>query len=269
MAREYDFRVVPLEQIDPPTHAMRADMDDRALEELTDDVKRNGVLQPLGVFPINGRMRIIWGHRRFVAAELAGELAVPCRVFANGDVHEEDYKLSENRFREDVNPADEATWFADLLERKCGHEIEQLCALVGATESYINGRLDLLRGDERVLEALRAKSINLAVARELNKGKEPDWVAFWLKDAIDQGATAATVQRWRMARDQQLRLAATNPADVQVDSNAAAPAPIGSVDACGLCLLPDDRHEMEYVLVHRSCLKLHMRQMRATAGAQS
>jgi ParB/RepB/Spo0J family partition protein len=267
--RDFDFRVIELALIDAPAIAMRAEMDDGKLGELAADIKRNGVLQPLGVFPVDGRHRIIYGHRRYVAAQLAGERVVPCRVHADGDAHEEDYKLSENRFREDVNPADEATWFADLLERRCGGDIEQLCALVNAGESYINGRLDLLRGDDQVRAELRAGRINLAVARELNKFREGDWRRFYLTEAITQGATAAVVARWRMERERIASLAAAEASGAQDTTPATNATPLGSVDACAFCLLPDDPLEMEYVRVHRSCLKAHTRQMRAAMVQQS
>lgn len=269
MPRDFDFRMVDRALIDEPANAMRAEMDDAKLGELAADIKRNGILQPLGVFPVDGRFRIIYGHRRYVASELAGEKLLPCRVHADGDVHEEDYKLSENRFREDVNPVDEATWFADLLERRCAGEIEQLCALVNATESYINGRLDLLRGDDQVRAELRASRINLAVARELNKFHEDDWRRYYLAEAIGTGATAAVVARWRIERERIVRLAVSQAAGDGAGATASTAAPLGSVDACAFCLLPDDPLEMEYVRVHRSCLKVRMREARAAVGSQS
>lgn len=269
MERDFDFRPIALELIDPPELAMRADMDDDKLAELAADIKRNGVIQPLGVYQVGDRFRIIYGHRRYVASTIAGERLLPCRVHANGDVHEEDYKLAENRFREDVNPVDEATWFADLLERRYGGDFLKLCAGVNATESYVNGRLDLLRGDDEVRDALRQGKINLAVARELNRFLEEDWRRFYLVDAIKMGATAAVVNGWRLERQKIARLQELD-AEHKPDAGAVSTAiSITTVDSCVLCWLADDPLEMEYVRVHKSCLTTAIREARAAAMRQS
>lgn len=251
--RDYDFEVVPIADIDPPELAMREAMDDGKLVELAKSIARDGILQPLGVFRVGARLRLIYGHRRFVAAELANERAVPCRIHRDGSAHEEDYKLTENRFREDVNPASEAWWFADLLERKCAGEIAKLCELVGATESYVNGRLDLLRGDEHVLTALRVGSISLSVARELNKVKAKDWCRYYLQDAIDQGATSATVQRWRIERERIEKVAAAEAAGATAAPSTPDASALTTVDQCFICGLSDSPLEMEYIKVHRDC----------------
>jgi ParB/RepB/Spo0J family partition protein len=261
--RDYTFAVLPLGDIDPPQLAMRDAMDDHKLVELSRDIQRNGVLQPLGVFLVDNRYRIIYGHRRFLAAELANEARVPCRIHPDGDAHEEDFKLSENRYREDVNPAAEATWFADLLERKCGDDIAKLCALVNATESYVNGRLDLLRGDAMVLEALRVGKITLSVARELNKFKAEDWRRFYLGDAIEQGATSAMVNRWRMERDRSDQIAAAAARGETAAAVTPDAAPLASVDRCFICELDDDPLQMEFVRVHVDCHNQHRRMRRA------
>src|SRR5947207_13926595 len=108
--RRYDFRVVPLELIDPPELAMREKMDDRRLEELAADIKRDGILQWLGVIALpDGRFRISWGHRRYVAAGLAGETVVPVRVVDDA-TKGEDFKIQENYHQDPLNPMAEATY---------------------------------------------------------------------------------------------------------------------------------------------------------------
>jgi len=266
-ARSYDFRVIPLDLIDPPPLPMRDAMDDTKLAELTDSIARKGVQSPLGVYERDGRFVISYGHRRRVAAERAGETLLPCRVYADGGATEEDDKWTENYYREEVNPAEEATWFADLLERKHGGAIEALCADLHLRESFVNGRLDLLRGDPLVLEALRARKVNLAVARELNKVKEPDWRRHYLADAVDMGATADIVKGWRIARERTATLAAA-AADPNAPTVApSSEVPIESAETCILCLIPGDEHDMAYVRVHRTCWTVHRRHQHAGSQA--
>lgn len=269
MARNYDFRVIAIALIDPPLVAMRETMDDRKLEELAADIRDNGLNQPIGVRPVGDRFRVVYGHRRRVACELARELEIPCFVLADDDDVEESRKISENWLREETNPAEEATYFAHLLEHKYHGAIEPMCRALGVRESRINNRLELLRGHEFVLDALRAKKIILAVARELNKVRNEGYARLYLEQAIQFGATAPVVARWRMAREQMDKAAALEASGEIVAPDPLSAPPIQTVDHCLLCALASDRHDMEYVLVHRSCLTSWLRQQRAQLEAQA
>lgn len=257
--RRYDFRVLPIELVDPPDVAMREQMDPDKLTELTEDIRRNGMIQPGGVIINGDRYRVVYGHRRRIASELAGESVFPAFVYpADSDV-EEDLKIAENTIREDVNPAEEATYLATLLDKKCNGEIERLCRLVKRRESWINGRLDLLRGDDDVFEALKRQRITLTVARELNKVKNPTYRALFLDDAIAQGATATTVINWRMNADRMDRLQDAAASPEAAEHQPSTEGAIADVDVCVLCRLSSDPHLMEYVRVHRDCHAQHRR----------
>lgn len=269
MARDYDFRVIAIELIDPPLVAMRETMDDRKLAELAADIRENGLRQPIGVRPVADRFRVSYGHRRRVACELAGEPLIPCLVLADDDDVEEAGKIAENWLREETNPAEEATYFARLLEQKYRGAIEPMCRALGVTEARINSRLALLLGHEFVLDALRAKRINLAVARELNKVKNEGYARLYLSQAIEFGATAAVVARWRIAREQMDKAAELEASGQIVTAPAESLTPAQSVDHCILCALASDPLEMEYVRVHRSCLTSWLRQQRAQLEAQA
>ena len=268
-ARSYDFRLIPLEAIDPPAITMREHMDDRKLEELAASIRSDGLRQPIGVRPVGDRYRVAYGHRRLIACGLVGEAAIPCFVLADDSDEEEAAKIAENWLREDTNPAEDATYFAYLLEHRYDGNIELLCRSLGVKESRVQGRLDLLRGDSAVLEALRASRITLAVARELNRMKDEGWRRHYLADAIEQGATASVVQRWRIDADRRAELARTSGAEPDADASAAAPVPLTSIDRCLLCALDDDPLEMEFVRVHRSCHTQHRRLQRAAERSVS
>lgn len=269
LTRDYDFRVIAYELIDPPSVAMRENMDDGKLAELAADIRRAGVQSPLGVFEVGERFRIIYGHRRYVAAGLVAERKLPCRVHKDGSAREEDYKFRENYYREEVNPAEEATWLAHLLEEKHGGAIEALCAELNLTESFVNGRLDLLAGDVRVLDALRKKQINLAVARELNKIKHRDYLAVVLTDAVREGLTAGEVMRRRQDVDRTLRMQEIGADPAVANLAPSREASVESVDACLLCESPEDPLSMIRVAVHKDCLTSLMRRNRTAAAKEA
>lgn len=253
-ARRYDFRIVPIGLIDPPEVAMRRAMDPDKLDELRASIKADGLKQPIGLRPTGDRFRVSYGHRRLVAAGMAGETELPAFILADDDDVEESSKIAENWHREDTNPAEEAIYFEYQLTHKYAGDIERMCRALGVKESRVNNRLDLLRGFEDVFEALQARQINLGVARELNRIKTPAFRTLVLRDAIAEGATAGTVQARRLNIE---RMEMATAAGANGDA-AAVPAstetPIGSVDRCLLCDSTQDPHEMVYVRAHRSCL---------------
>jgi ParB/RepB/Spo0J family partition protein len=286
-----DVRVIPLALIDEPELAMREMMSDEGLESLVASIKALGLLQNLVVVQAGDRFRVAAGHRRRIALPLAGKTEAHCLVFPEGTPLEEAAKVAENTEREDVNPAAEATYYLWLLTHRCGGDVERLCAIVNRKESHVLDRLDLTRGDPAVLEALRPPStrkpdsalavafpdhdltllgqISLAVARELNKVKEDNFRALFLRDALQQGANATAVRRWRQQRDQDRRYHETLAESSHHPLAPSEESTIVSIDACPLCGSAEDSHDTEYVRVHRSCRAVFARQQRERVGAGS
>ena len=65
---------------DFPDHPFKVRMDE-SMTELADSVKDRGVLSPVLVRPMpDGGYQMVSGHRRKMAAELAGLPTVPCIV---------------------------------------------------------------------------------------------------------------------------------------------------------------------------------------------
>lgn len=258
-----DMRSIPTELIDPPELAMREKMSDVGLEVLADSFRRHGQLQNIGVVVTGDRYRVIYGHRRRVAADLAGLTELVARVFPEGTPDEEALKVSENEEIEPVNAAAQATYYRELLDERCGGDVRKLIVLVRRTENFILDRLDLTRGDPKVLDALRHGRINLSVAKELNKVHEELYRGMWLHDAIHQGLNARALRVLRGNRDRDRHIsegAATSPPAPVAPSTAVA---IEHLDACLLCGSPQDQHEMTYIRVHRSCQTMWFREKAA------
>ena len=71
---------LPLGQLQPGRYQPRTRMDESALQELADSIRRHGLMQPIVVRPLAAsRWEIIAGERRFRAARLAGLAEVPDR----------------------------------------------------------------------------------------------------------------------------------------------------------------------------------------------
>jgi ParB/RepB/Spo0J family partition protein len=107
---------LPLSRVLPHGKNPRTEL--AALDELTESIKAQGVLEPLIVAPLNGtQYTIIAGHRRREAAKKAGLLNVPCWIREDLDTPDKQLAamLVENTQRVDLTPIEEADAYAQLV----------------------------------------------------------------------------------------------------------------------------------------------------------
>lgn len=252
---------ISITEINPPAHPVRAAIDEAALQDLADDIRRVGVIVPLAVKAASGRYEVIHGHRRLLAAMRAEVALLPCLVWEEGDLDDTAAKVHENFYREDLSPVEEAAFYAELFER-LGQDVDRVCELVRQNRSYVEGRLSLLSGDRRVLEALAARQISIGVANQLNKLKRESDRHYLLDWAIREGATVAKVADWCRSYNQLADL----PPDTGATPTAPAPSPepLPDPNVCFICGSKEDPWEFEFHYIHKSC----RRRMEAEAARQ-
>lgn len=137
-----EFQLVPLSQLVPgPDH--RKHVDRTVFDDLVASVKQHGVLEPLLVRPVDGKLEVVAGRRRLAAAKAAKAETVPVRVIVLTDEEAAEVSIVENLQREDVHPLDEADGYARLLA-KAGR-IDDVAARVGKSVPYVAARLSLTR----------------------------------------------------------------------------------------------------------------------------
>ena len=152
--------------------------DDGALHELSVNIRTEGrVLSPLLVRPripplfagdpeaIAG-YEIVFGHRRYRAAVLAGLTEVPCMVRAMTDDEARRAQISENLQRKDVHPIEEAEAYQKLIG-DFGHTQEMLGKLVHKSRSHIANLLRLLDLPRPVQERVVDGELTMGHARAL------------------------------------------------------------------------------------------------------
>lgn len=78
-AAEKNITMVALADIQPSGFNPRKRFDEAALYELAESIKRQGVLQPITVRPVDGtdRYGIVFGERRYRASVIAGRTKFP------------------------------------------------------------------------------------------------------------------------------------------------------------------------------------------------
>lgn len=251
------LRNLPVDLIDDPARPIRSYTDEGKLNELKTSMGAVGLIEPIVVFQKGERFEVIAGHRRLMAAQQLGWREIPSVCYKSAPEAIEAIKLHENVNREDLNPADEAQFFAELLPL-CGDDTDKLAEKVRATRQYVEGRLMLLQGDPAVMEALAQEKISFAVAEELNKFQQEWYRRDCLYHAVEGGASARLVRMWRSKE--------TTPAAAPVgettngtDRNPVTTPPPASVFQCEYCQGTDEVFEMELVYIHRPCRRILQR----------
>lgn len=145
----------------------RTRMDEGALVDLADSIKRQGLMQPVLVRPVGeGRYEIIAGERRVRAATLAGLDEVPVLVREVADDAAAVMALVENIQREDLNPLEEAQGLQRLID-EFGLTHEQAAQAVGRSRSAATNLMRLLSLSAPVQKMLMAGDIEMGHARAL------------------------------------------------------------------------------------------------------
>lgn len=249
------FDELPIELILEPARAARETFGEQELDGLLQSIKAVGLIEPLVVQREGENYRVRAGHRRLIACRALGYQKVACVIRPEGDQMGEAVKAHENLFREDLNPAQEARYLAEMLETLGEGDMDVLAAKLKLARTYIDGRLQLLRGDPRVLEALGANTISVGVAQELNKVKDPQVRFMYLDAAMQGGASITMVRDWRVRANANASLAGTDFAPA-VDAGPLQPvAPIVTM-TCFLCRDSSDPWELEVLYAHKRCRKI-------------
>jgi ParB/RepB/Spo0J family partition protein len=247
-----EFRDVPYGLIDAPALPSRTAMDETLMDELVESVRQHGILQPLVLARTGERFEVVAGHRRSIAAGRAGLVTVPAIVYPSVVTALTAIQYAENRHREDLNAADEAILFSELLERDCAGDVDRLCAQLGEKRTYVENRLLLFHGDEEIFRQLQAGKIPIGVAQQLNRCTEQQYRRYLLHQAIVGGATVAVVSGWIADWKQQLPPASGEPVG-QASAPAPGAIPITNYFVCVCCGGTDNVHLMQPVNVHQHC----------------
>ena len=153
-------------RIHPGRYQPRTRMDERALAELSQSIRTQGVLQPVVVRPHEGGYELIAGERRWRAAQMAGLTEIPAVVREVPDESALVMALIENIQREDLNPMEQASAVQRLVDEfKMTHE--QAADAVGRSRSATTNLLRLLRLARPVQEMLMRGAIEMGHARAL------------------------------------------------------------------------------------------------------
>ena len=181
--------------IDEPAEAMRTEIPRDAVFSLAEDIKKNGLINPITVRPKGERFEVVAGHRRFLAHRYAGISSIRCVVRELDDAAAFAVMTSENLKREDVNPVDEATHAARAVEY-CKGDTDAAAEMCGESRYWVETRLQIAAMADEMKAALRTGRVGLGVALALAKCENETDRIVMLNMAITQGVSIAMAEYW-------------------------------------------------------------------------
>ena len=134
---------VPIHLLYPNPDQPRKSFDIKLLNELSDSIKQQGIIQPILVRKKNDKFEIVAGERRWRSAQIAKIHEVPVVILDIDDKKSLEFALLENIQRSDLNAIEEALGYENLIN-KFNYSQETLAQILGKSRSHITNTLRLV-----------------------------------------------------------------------------------------------------------------------------
>ncbi len=191
---------VPVEFIQPGVYQPRIDMHPEALQELSDSITAQGVVQPIVIRPIgestdsgDQKYEIIAGERRWRASQMAGLADIPAVIRDVSDQAAIAMALIENIQREELNPIEEAGALRRLIE-EFNMTHQQAADAVGRSRASVSNLLRLLELENATRRLLENGDLEMGHARALLglKGEQQSYTA---RQVVSKGMSVRETER--------------------------------------------------------------------------
>ena len=155
-----------IDEIEPMLNQPRKVFDKEKMDELTDSIRENGVIQPILVVKDKNGYTIVAGERRWRAAKAAGLKKIPAIVKDYTDNRKKQVALIENIQREDLNIVEIVKAVKELMDID-GYTQSEVAKITGKNVSTISNIVRLLKLPNQVLDMLLKGELVEGQARAL------------------------------------------------------------------------------------------------------
>lgn len=223
--------MISINQIKLPDYQPRIYFDEKQLQQLTQSIKKYGILEPLIVRtkPFSNLYELVAGGRRYQAAKLANLSEVPVTIKDLNDDQVIEIALLENLQREDLNPIEETQGILKLLAIRLAIDIKKIPAYLYklnrqyqgqiksdnnvitkeivkviqqvfddlgkfTVQSFVQNRLPLLNLPLDVLQALKEEKLAYTKGRAIAKVEDFEQRTQLLQEAITQKLSLSKIR---------------------------------------------------------------------------
>ena len=203
--------------IDDPVVAMRSELDRNALFELADNIKQNGLINPITVRPVHDdkacppgtpllhgmkhtslpcyRYEVVAGHRRLGACKIAGKIKIACVVRTLTDSEVFAIKAAENLERADIDPVDESIFISKYIEQT-GRSVPEVAKVLRRSVAYVETRLAVGNMPDYMQEYIKRGELKLGAALSLVQITNDNMRRVWVDMAVRDGVSVAQAEYW-------------------------------------------------------------------------
>lgn len=210
-----EIQKIPLSLVNPSPMNPRKTFDEGDLQELAENIEKQGLLQPITVRPNGDGYEIVCGERRFRATSLLKQKedalnversaahrkkhdrfqTIAAIVREMSDEEAFDAMITENLQRKDVDPIEEAFAFGELI--KTGKTIEEIATRFGKSVRFVTERVKLNTLIPELMLAVKDDKMPIVAAQIICKLDEEGQRRYYNSyQANINGFTKATAQRF-------------------------------------------------------------------------
>lgn len=185
---------VSLDQIVPSPLQPRKHFVPEQLTELMESIREHGIIQPLIVRRVDGKLELIAGERRFRASRELGLKEVPVIVREAADKDVLEMALIENLQREDLNPIEEARAY-ERLAREFSMKQEDIAKRVGKNRATVANAIRLLDLAASVQDMVSSGKLTTGHAKVLLTLKSADAQMSAADEILKKGLTVRATEK--------------------------------------------------------------------------
>jgi ParB family transcriptional regulator, chromosome partitioning protein len=167
-----------------------------SIDELSQSIKKHGLLQPIIVRPINRGFEIVAGHRRFQACKILRWKTIPAMVKDVSDKDAFEIQLVENIQRRTLDPIEEAQAFKLYVRDYGWGGVTYLAETIMKSEQYVSSRIQLLKLPQNVIDKVKSGELKVSHAFEL-LGLEGKSLENMSDDIINKNMSVKDIRRYK------------------------------------------------------------------------
>ena len=157
--------MIPVEQLHHHPENPRRNLGD--LTELTESIRKNGIMQNLTVVGGENGYLVVIGNRRLEAAKAAGLTELPCVISDMDHKTQISTMLEENMQRQDLTVYEQAQGFQMMMD--LGYTQKEISEKTGFSEKTIRDRIRFTKLNQKHFEAAVANGATLLDMIEISK----------------------------------------------------------------------------------------------------
>ena len=218
---------VPLPQIIPCPYQPRKLINRQALDDLAENIKENGILQPLTATRLaDGRYQLIAGHRRLLAAGKAGLESVPVIILDKSEDEVAVLAVIENLQREDLNFFEQAMAIQSLMtqlnltQSEVGHKLS-------ISQPAVANKLKLLQFSKEQQVKILACNLTERHARAVGRlpaEKQDKALDHIIRNSLNVSATDRYVNSLLLPKEKHRQTTKINIKDIRIFTNTISKA---------------------------------------------